>query len=158
MSEEHFIDGASSSYYSTYQSLCNTLEQAAEAIEARKKLGWIGVDLDGTLAYDEPGAWYPDGHIGDPILPMVERVKNWLAKGYEVRILTARASGPRGGGMSPEETIMLIQDWCEKHIGERLEVTCVKDYHMIELWDDRAVTVPKNTGEAAEGCQSRIAD
>lgn len=39
-----------------------------------------------------------------------------------------------------------IQDWTEKHLGARLTVTCVKDLHMIELWDDRAVQVVVNTG------------
>jgi hypothetical protein len=28
-----------------------------------------------------------------------------------------------------------------------LEVTCVKDFAMIELWDDRAVGVLMNTGQ-----------
>jgi len=36
--------------------------------------------------------------------------------------------------------------WCEKHLGLALPVTCVKDMHMIELWDDRAVQVVTNTG------------
>jgi hypothetical protein len=99
---------------------------------------WIGVDLDGTLAYYDG---YKGG-IGAPIAPMVERVKAWLAKGKTVKIFTARMvlhdehhdiAGP-------------IQDWCEKHIGERLEVTNVKDFSMIELWDDRAVQVKINTG------------
>jgi hypothetical protein len=41
---------------------------------------------------------------------------------------------------------ILIGHWCQKHIGQRLEVTCTKDYGMIELWDDRAVQVVANTG------------
>lgn len=52
--------------------------------------GWVGFDLDGTLAkYDH---WLGCEHVGDPILPMVERVKAKIAEGYEVRIVTARAS------------------------------------------------------------------
>ena len=54
--------------------------------------GWIGVDLDGTLA--EYHGW--NGSIGKPIAPMVDRVKRWLAEGVEVRIMTARVSN-RGG-------------------------------------------------------------
>ena len=50
--------------------------------------GWIGVDLDGTLA--EYLGWQGMGHIGEPIAPMVERVKAWLAEGKDVRIFTAR--------------------------------------------------------------------
>jgi hypothetical protein len=35
--------------------------------------GWIGVDLDGTLA--ESTKWVSPSHIGEPIHKMVERVK-----------------------------------------------------------------------------------
>lgn len=106
--------------------------------------GWIGVDLDGTLAhYDE---WRGDNHIGDPIPEMVERVKAWLAKGQEVRIFTARVSGI--GGDRAMKFRELIQDWLEAVGLPRLEVTCVKDYQMVELWDDRAVGVVPNTGKS----------
>ena len=39
-----------------------------------------------------------------------------------------------------------MQDWCEANGLPRLEVTDRKDYSMIELWDDRAVCVERNTG------------
>lgn len=100
--------------------------------------GWIGVDLDGTLAHY--GGWIGPDHIGDPIPAMVARIKTWLGEGKEVRIFTARA-----WRASPAD-IEAIQDWTEKHIGHRLQVTCEKDYGMIELWDDRAVRVVPNTG------------
>jgi hypothetical protein len=35
----------------------------------------IGVDLDGTLA--KYGEWRGVEHIGEPIPPMVDRVKGW---------------------------------------------------------------------------------
>ena len=35
--------------------------------------GWIGADLDGTLA--EYHGWSADGSIGNPVPDMVERVK-----------------------------------------------------------------------------------
>lgn len=101
--------------------------------------GWIGVDLDGTLAFYD--GWEGPEHIGDPIPLMVKRVKGWLAVGTRVKIMTARAY------QASEEDIKRVQDWTEKHIGHRLEVTCSKDYSMIELWDDRAVGVEFNTGE-----------
>jgi hypothetical protein len=104
-----------------------------------KARGWIGVDLDGTLAHY--GAWVGPAHIGEPIAPMVERVKVWLSQGYEVRVFTARVANEADGVIAG-----VIQDWCEKHIGRRLEVTCQKDYGMIELWDDRCVQVIPNTG------------
>ena len=101
--------------------------------------GWIGVDLDGTLA--QYGGWVEPERIGQPIAPMVARLKEWLGQGIEVRIFTARA------WRADEADIAAIQDWSEKHIGIRLDVTCTKDYGMIELWDDRAVRVRVNDGE-----------
>ena len=38
------------------------------------------------------------------------------------------------------------RNWCEDHIGQKLPVTNLKDYGLIELWDDRAVRVVKNRG------------
>lgn len=104
--------------------------------------GWIGVDLDGTLAkYDK---WVHELHIGEPIPEMVRRVVGWLGEGKDVRIFTARVWA--GGGRDVAPVRQAIQDWCRKHIGVALEVTCEKDYGMIELWDDRAVRVVPNTG------------
>jgi hypothetical protein len=111
--------------------------------------GWVGVDLDGTLAqYD---GFKGPLIIGDPIPKMLERVKGWLASGITVKIFTARVSEGATDGRNVEEVRTAIQDWCEKHIGQRLEVTCIKDYGMFELWDDRAVQVVPNTGERADG-------
>lgn len=113
--------------------------------------GWIGVDFDGTLAhYDH---WRGETHVGAPIAPMVDRVKRWLAEGLEVRIFTARVYEPvdiSGLHMEPmpkREARQVIEAWCLEHLGVVLPVTNVKDYGMIELWDDRAVQVVANTGE-----------
>lgn len=110
--------------------------------------GWIGVDLDGTLVRHGPGDWKGPLHVGEPIPEMVQRVRAWLAAGLEVRILTARVSdsNPRSLVEGTCKVAKSIQDWSEFHIGQRLTVTCTKDYDMIELWDDRAVAVEKNTG------------
>ncbi len=102
--------------------------------------GWIGVDLDGTLA--EYHGWVDETHIGSPIQPMIERVRQWLGNGHQVKIFTARVSGDRDVDLIRSS----IQEWCQTHIGYRLEVTCIKDYGMIELWDDRAVRVLPNQG------------
>lgn len=102
--------------------------------------GWIAVDFDGTLSTYE-GNW---GITGDPIMPMVNRVKAWLAKGQEVRIFTARVSFKNDDRNA--EVRNAIEAWCEKHLGQKLAVTCVKDYACIEIWDDKAVRVVKNTG------------
>lgn len=102
--------------------------------------GWIGVDLDGTLAHHEEFSGLDT--IGAPIPLMVRRVKRWLVEGRDVRIFTARISGPGW-----YEALLPIQAWCEEHIGQRLPVTCSKDFAMIELWDDRVVQVEANTGK-----------
>jgi hypothetical protein len=120
--------------------------------------GWIGVDLDGTLArYD---GWQGEEHIGEPIAPMLARVKAWLAQGLDVRIFTARVDGgevalamgnPAGEAFRDVARIQgFIERWCEKHIGRVLPVTNRKDYGMVELWDDRAVQVRMNTGEPVD--------
>lgn len=103
--------------------------------------GWIGVDLDGTLAFYD--GWKGVEHIGAPINAMVERIHYWLDAGIEVRIFTARVSGMTSDAKLAER---YIQDWLEKHGLPRLAVTCRKDFRCIEIWDDRAVQVILNTG------------
>lgn len=100
---------------------------------------WVGVDLDGTLA--EYNGWQGPQHIGKPIPEMVARVKQWLKSGQKVKIFTARAF------QATEEDLLAIQDWCEEHIGQPLEVTNEKDFAMIALYDDRAFRVEFNTGK-----------
>jgi hypothetical protein len=98
--------------------------------------GWIGVDLDGTLAHYD--GWHGPEHIGDPIPTMLDRVRGWLVEGKRVKIFTARASVPT--------YVPPITAWLEAHDLSGLEVTCIKDFEMIELWDDRCVQVIPNTG------------
>lgn len=123
--------------------------------------GWIGVDLDGTLfTYTE---WVPWDAFGEPIAPMVERVRAWTAAGVPVRIVTARVGLPltyskrlsnikrrtckvSGELFSDAEMRDAIQRHCVKHGLPIMPVQCHKDLHMIELWDDRAVQVVANTG------------
>jgi hypothetical protein len=100
--------------------------------------GWIGVDLDGTLA--KYNGWQGELHIGEPIQPMIIRIKAWLQAGVKVKIFTARVSN------NAETVTEVINTWCLEHIGEILPVTNQKDYAMIELWDDRCVRVIPNTG------------
>lgn len=121
--------------------------------------GWIGVDFDGTLAtYD---GWKGASHCGEPIGAMVFRVKKWLADGREVRIFTARM-WPITQVMRPDEptgwvttcartedalsAVDAIRAWCKEHVGEILPITCVKDYGMVCLYDDRCRQVMENTG------------
>lgn len=103
---------------------------------SKKSRGWIGVDLDGTLAsYDER---YGTSMIGKPIDSMVFRIKHWLSAGVEVRIFTARAS--------QAELIPPLQQWL-KNLGlQDLVITNRKDYDLLTLWDDRVVQLECNTG------------
>lgn len=101
-----------------------------------KTKGWIGCDLDGTLA--EYDGWKGADHIGAPIPAMLERVKRWIANGNEVRIFTARCSEPAA--------IPPISAWLAEVGLPPLQITNVKDFAMDELWDDRVVQVAPNTG------------
>lgn len=104
---------------------------------------WIGVDFDGTLS-----TYYgwTDPRNGQPIKPMVNRVKGWLKDGKIVKIFTARVSSTNKNKSNIATQRTFIQDWCEKHLGQRLEVTCEKDHLMLEIWDDRAHQVLFNRG------------
>lgn len=120
--------------------------------------GWIGVDLDGTLAYYDK--WCGAETIGPPIPLMLERVKNWISQGIEVRIFTARIDGAitktakelikHNQEFKTFEDVefvkQVIEQWCLKYIGRVIPITNSKDLEMIELWDDRCVRVEKNTG------------
>lgn len=105
----------------------------------RKINGWLGVDFDGTLVVH--GKLLP---IGPAIPEMVEKVKRVLAAGIEVRIMTARVSDP--DRRENAKHVEAIEAFCEEQFGQKLKVTCQKDYSMLELWDDRAVQVEHNTG------------
>lgn len=106
---------------------------------------WIAVDFDGTLATHgrtDPNDPYA---VGKPIPKMVDRVKDWVKQGKEVRIFTGRL----GGDGNASKHTKAIHGFLEKQGLPKLAVTNVKDHHMQELWDDRAVGVVKNTGEIA---------
>jgi hypothetical protein len=114
---------------------------------------WIGVDLDGTLAYYY--GWAPSLAIGDPIPEMVSKVKKVLEYGYvDVRIFTARVnpikhqkfSEVTGEDITVETVTKAIEEWCLRHLGRILEVTDRKDIYCIEIWDNRARQVINNTG------------
>lgn len=116
----------------------------------------IGVDLDGTLA--TWNHWVKWNHFGEPILPMVDRVRNWLADGHQVVIFTARMYEPVAGMVhtckstgekfTAADMDVAIGAWTQRNIGTRLRATCQKDWDMDELWDDKAVQVVPNTGRS----------
>jgi len=112
-------------------------------------MGWIAVDLDGTLAYYDE--WRGLEHIGEPVPAMVALVQEHLKNGDEIRIFTARVSREYSkledrSEMSIADIRKVIEDWCERHIGVKLPITCVKDFEMRFLYDDRCIQVEINTG------------
>lgn len=114
----------------------NASPPAEEKKEFTRK-GWIGMDLDGTLARLDP--LLGTSTIGAPIPKMVGLVKQLIREGNRVKIFTARASDP--------EQVVLIHKWLRDNGLPELEVTNRKDFEMIRLYDDRAVQVVTNTGE-----------
>ena len=101
---------------------------------------WIGVDLDGTLAYYDE--WRGIDHIGEAIQPMVVFVHQLLAEGKKIKIFTARASN--------YESIPYIREWLIENNLPELEITNIKDFGMIILYDDRCIQVASNSGEMIE--------
>ncbi len=108
-----------------------------ESSETKDTQAWIGVDLDGTLA--RYTGWKGATQIGKPIPRMVRRVRRWVSHGKKVKIFTARADD--------ERSVNAIKKWLKDNELPDLEITNLKDQHMTTLWDDRAVSVEKNTGK-----------
>ena len=108
---------------------------------------WIAVDLDGTLAHYVGH----EGHdvIGDPIPEMKARVLKWIEEDMDVRIFTARVSGHDEAQKASAK--FYIKKWLEVNGFPDLDITCCKDYAMVELYDDRAVQVEFNTGKLVNG-------
>lgn len=115
--------------------------------------GWIGVDLDGTLAVDctcAADVWT----VGDPIPGMVAIVKALLAEGRDVRIFTARvgACGQTSTIATDDQAFAehqreLIAAWCLDVFGQVLPVTATKDFQLDFFYDDRAIEVVTNAGQ-----------
>ena len=89
---------------------------------------WIGVDLDGTLAEELPGAFDPE-KIGEPRKSMLRLVRLWLRKGKKVKLFTARAAEPKH--------IPPIEVWLKKHDLD-IEITNEKDPGCTQIWDNIA--------------------
>jgi hypothetical protein len=106
-----------------------------------KETAWIGIDLDGTLAFYD--GWKGPEHIGEPIVPMLDHVKLLVSCGARVKIFTARACVP--------EQVPPIETWLKKHGIGGLEITNLKDFKMVQLYDDRCVQMRSNTGVRADG-------
>lgn len=110
-------------------------------MEPRVTGGWIGIDLDGTLAYD---VGHKDANgIGPPVPRMLSRVKKFLAQGRDVKIFTARASDP--------SNVPGVKAWLQSVGLPDLDVTNAKDEQMDVYYDDHAIQVETNTGKRVDG-------
>lgn len=102
----------------------------------------VGFDLDRTLAiYD---TWRGVHHVGAPVLPMVQRIAEYLALGeFEVVIFTAR-------WWYEEDRAVIkaaIDAFCMEHFGRTFEITNIKSPKLARIYDDIAVSVEANTGK-----------
>jgi hypothetical protein len=127
----------------------------------------IGVDFDGTLV--KYTGWKGDDNIGEIVPLMAHRVHKWLKEGIEVRIVTARAYKYEMAvlmGESPEicteifqKTIVPIIEWGKLHFhGYEFIVTSMKSPNMVEIWDDRAISVKSNVGTNLRLCKKNTLD
>lgn len=112
--------------------------------------GWIGYDLDGTLAEHKAGEWKGPHHVGAPIPLMIAQLRKHLDEGWQCKIMTARAAPGPDPKEDRTQVVTVIQDWLEAQGLPRLEVTNQKDYGMVKLYDDRATQVIPNTGICLE--------
>lgn len=107
--------------------------------------GWIGVDLDGTLAEHVRDM----ETIGKPVESMLARVKQWLTDGKRVRIFSARFCFP--DSQWDQKQKKLLSSWCMEHgLPSSLanSATATKDPQCIAIYDDRAVAIQRDTGFA----------
>ena len=106
----------------------------------------IDVDLDGTLAHHDRSRRFDPMVVGAPIPKMVARVKRAVAAGHKIRIFTARVS--TGTQAERDRIRSAIAVWAKEHLGFIPDITHEKSIMTSEVWDDRAVRVVPNTGEA----------
>lgn len=113
---------------------------AVGSAAAKEGEPWVGFDLDKTLA--KYSTFQGPTVIGAPIPAMVDELKEHLAAGDNVRIVTARVSKDPDG-----KAKRAIEAWLQKNVGTALPVTDKKDEFMTKLYDDKAVAVEPNTGK-----------
>lgn len=83
-----------------------------------KSKGVLAVDLDGTLA--EKQHPFNPYTVGEPVPPVMDRLKQELASGRRAVLFTARASSHDPG------MVRAVREWLQKHGLEGMQITCVK--------------------------------
>ncbi|MBO6031739.1 MAG: hypothetical protein J6Q22_09720 [Prevotella sp.] len=117
---------------------------------------WYGFDLDGTIA-DNTNHAFGYGNIGKPIKRMTSLMKRLNARGFRVKIVTARLGDVGSCPKAQDELRQHIWEWCDKNLGFRPEITDRKDASMEVLYDDRARQVIRNQGEDMQNVAGEIA-
>jgi hypothetical protein len=113
--------------------------------------------MDGTAV--EWHGWTAWNEIGKPLPAMIARIRDWLDKGYQVKIFTSRlpldqspmaeeVCKTTGERYTRQDMIKVIADYFEPLVGQRLEAINIKHYKMYEYWDDIAVQMVVNTGQS----------
>lgn len=118
-------------------------ENTSPEIEIRKECIYsrtFAFDLDGTMAHYS--FWGSLDQIGPPIKPIIDKIKELRAKGERCVIFTARAQIP--------ESKPFIEKWCLEHVGEILPIQNTKTLDIVQIFDDRAVSVEHNTGRCLD--------
>lgn len=121
-----------------------------------KSWRWYGFDLDGTIA-DNTNHAFGYGNIGKPIKRMTNLMKRLNARGFKVKIVTARLGDVGCDAKAQAALRRHIWEWCDKNIGFRPEITDRKDASMEALYDDRAKQVVRNRGITYEEVNERLA-
>jgi len=97
-------------------------------------------DLDGVLTIDDPGRSYADR---EPNLPVIEKLRDYRAQGFEIVICSARNMRTFGGqiGKINANTLPVIIDWLRRHEVPFDEIHVGKPWCGTEGFyvDDRAV-------------------
>jgi hypothetical protein len=88
---------------------------------------------------------YPFNGVLMPDQPMSPELAQAIAL-EDAPVLLGRDAQEDARRMEAFAAACAIAEWCRKHLGYVLPITNVKDYGMVELWDDRAVQVEMNTG------------
>jgi hypothetical protein len=112
-----------------------------------KKPVHIALDFDKTLANHESD--WPLEKIGEPIIPMLNKLKDWLNKGYKVSIFTARMSSDKTPEVRDAQR-KIIEDFFQRHRLPKLPITANKHPEFSHFIDDRAYHAEPNMGQISD--------
>lgn len=115
-------------------------------------------DLDGTLALDDPAKAYADR---EPNRPLVERLRQYQADGFEIVICSARNMRTYQGqiGKLNAHTLPVIIDWLNRHDIPFDEIHVGKPWCGTEGFyvDDRAVRPSEFVGLTVDEIRALLA-